>query len=207
MNKISNEIYRNFSPLPEDLSGWGGDCEIFEKLIEKYKPSTIIELGSWKGQSTVNMAKAMQKYNINNPKIYAVDTWLGSVEFWTFLSESSERDLMLKNGYPQIYYQFISNMIRNNLQEIVLPLPNTSTAGLKILKHLNIIPNMIYIDASHETEDVYTDLKLSYDMMENGIIFGDDHEWQSVMKALLQFARENKLQFIIDDRFWIFEKK
>ena len=55
------EEIQGFNPLPTDLHGWNGKSDIFAKLIEEVRPKRIVEIGSWKGQSTITMAKACHK--------------------------------------------------------------------------------------------------------------------------------------------------
>jgi SAM-dependent methyltransferase len=208
MNKIDKYIYDNINLMPEDLQGWNGNSKIFGKLIDSTIPKLIVEVGTWKGQSAINMAEHIKK-NYYDTKIICVDTWLGALEFWDSLKHTSERNLYLKNGYPQIYYQFLSNVIHRNVQDIILPFPNTSTIAYKYFKANKISPNMIYIDASHDEEDVYTDIKNYYDILsKKGIIFGDDfHKWKGVQDAVKRFCKNNYLNFTVEENnFWIIKK-
>jgi hypothetical protein len=210
MNKIDKSIYDNFRPLPLKLSGWNGNKSIFRELIEKIKPTTIIEVGTWKGQSTITMGNAVREFNLNTT-IHCVDTWLGAIEFWTTGKNTSERNLMTVNGYPQVYYQFLSNVVHNNLQNVILPFPNTSENGYRYFKYNNITAQMIYIDASHEEDDVYKDLNNYYDLLENnGILFGDDYQkdWLGVINSVNKFSQERNMELeIVGNNFWILKKQ
>src|SRR4051812_27015324 len=44
------------SAYPRDLHGWGGQSAVFRKLIFELRPRLIIEVGTWKGASAVEMA-------------------------------------------------------------------------------------------------------------------------------------------------------
>ena len=210
MNNLEN-IYTDLHILPRDEQGWNGNSIVFRDLINELKPNTIIEVGSWKGQSSINMGLCLKANGIPG-KIYCVDTWLGAAEFWNELAHTPERDLLLKNGYPQIFYQFLSNVVHNNLQDIIIPFPNTSLIGAKYLKYNKITSNLIYIDASHEELDVYNDLVAYYDLLQpGGVMFGDDfHAWPGVYAAVNRFARENEFDItiqILESNFWILRKK
>lgn len=187
-----------FQPLEEDLQGWNGTNPIFKKLIQEVNPKTIIEVGSWKGQSTVTLAEN------SNAQIYCIDTWLGAVEFYT--QPTPERDLMKKYGYPQVYYQFLSNIVHHNLQDMVTPIPLPSN-----IAHV-VAPNaeLIYIDASHTYEDVLLDCKNYWNKLENnGIMFGDDYTNScfEVKKAVDEFAQSIGRQVeIYDNWYWIIRK-
>lgn len=210
MNKIDKTIYNNFKPLPLQLTGWNGTKPIFRELIEKLKPTTIIEVGTWKGQSAITMGNAVREFGLNTT-IHCVDTWLGAIEFWTTGRNSSERNLSTLYGYPQVYYQFLSNVVHNNLQDVILPFPNTSENGYRYFKYNNITAQMIYIDASHEEDDVYKDLNNYYDLLEiNGILFGDDYQkdWPGVINSVNKFSQERNMELeIIGNNFWILKKQ
>lgn len=208
MNKIDEGIYSNVELLPLDLQGWNGNSNIFFDLINETQAKTIIEVGTWKGQSAINMALSIKKLGLKS-KLYCVDTWLGATEFLTTHAHTRERNLLQKNGYPQIYYQFLSNVIHSGVQDVILPIPNTSTNAARYLKNNNISADLIYIDASHEYEDVLLDIKFYFDLLDkNGIIFGDDfHAWSGVNKAVQEFCENNKLIFKIkDNNYWVIRK-
>ena len=204
MNNITSRIYDNFSPLPEDSRGWNSHGIIFEQLIEKCKPSVIVEVGSWKGASAITMCKALQKFNLDCT-VYCIDTWLGAEEFWTTLSHTEDRDLMLKHGYPQIYYQFLSNIVHNNFQRYVLPLPLPSNIAFSVLKHKNIQADLIYIDASHTYEDVLQDIKNYKQILKpKGIMFGDDFgAWPGVNRAVRE-SFGDAIQ-VNNNNYWVHE--
>jgi hypothetical protein len=209
MNKIDSSIYNGLNLYPMDLGGWNGNSEVFGRLVSEIKPTTIIEVGSWKGQSAINMGKAVQRLGLPT-KIHCVDTWLGANEFWTRLSNSTERDLILKNGYPQIYYQFLSNVVHNRLQNVILPFPNTSENGFRYFEYNNVMAEMIYIDASHEEDDVYKDITNYWNLLKTGgVMFGDDYinNWPGVVKSVNRFAEENNLIVnVLENNFWVINK-
>lgn len=184
-----------FKPLKADVQGWNSEHGIFKELIARVNPKVIIEVGTWKGASAIAMAK------LSDAKIYCVDTWLGSVEFWAHLADTKERDLMLKNGYPTIYNQFLSNVIHAGLQDRIIPVPNTSQNAAKILEYHNIKADLIYIDASHEYEDVKADIE-NYGKLLNlgGVMFGDDFSWPGVFRAVSELLPKC---IVVERNYWI----
>lgn len=189
---------KGFTPLEEDLSGWNGNNPIFKELIKEIKPKTIIEVGSWKGQSTVTMGEN------SDAEIYCVDTWLGAEEFYT--KPTKDRDLMKVNGYPNVYYQWLSNIIHHNLQDKVTPIPLPSNIAHKILSKAELI----YIDASHTYDDVLADCFNYWKLLKDGgIMFGDDYTNTvfEVRKAVDDFATTiGKKVEIYDKWYWIIRK-
>lgn len=207
MNDIGLNVYNNLKMMPPDLDGWGGNDQIFKDIIKLAEPKVIVELGTWKGQSAINMGKILVELGLNESKIYAIDTWLGAIEFWTSHKDTPERNLLLHNGYPQIYYQFLSNVVHNKLTNVIIPIPNTTITGMKILASKNIKPDLIYIDASHEYDDVYADLKFANTMVEKGIIFGHDYDWCAGVKGAVDtFVKEKNLNLESKGAFWIIKK-
>jgi len=195
MNKIGFNI-EGFIPLEKDLTGWNFQSDVFEKLINEINPKTIIEVGTWKGASAIKMAKLFK-----GDVIYCVDTWLGAEEFYTTHADTQERDLISKYGYPQIYYQFISNVIHENVQDKIVTIVNTSDIGYKIFKHKGIKADLIYIDGSHEYHNVKRDIE-NYTQLLNpgGIIFGDDFGWLDVSNAVKDTLKDF---YVYEDNFWI----
>lgn len=203
INEITPNIYTNIELLQEDLGGWNGNSPLFKTLIQQTLPKTIIEVGTWKGQSAINMGTVVKELELPT-KIYCVDTWLGALEFWTWGKTTTDRDLKLKNGYPQIYYQFLSNVVHKKLQDVILPFPTTSNIAARFFKETGIQADLIYIDGSHDEEDVYLDIKNYHRLLNsNGIIFGDDYVWDSVRIAVDRYVMENSLVLEIIDGFWI----
>ena len=208
MNKIDKSIYDNFIPMPPDMRGWNSTNPIFEYLIKQTQPKTIIEVGTWKGASAINMGRVLKKENLQCT-IHCVDTWLGAQEFWLSLKHTSERDLLLKNGYPQIYYQFLSNVVHNKLQDTIIPLPLPSSTAFKVLQSQQIQADLIYIDGSHEYEDALNDIANYKQLLtKDGVIFGDDYSkrWPGVVRAVSK-SFDKKDITIIDNNFWVFNYK
>jgi predicted O-methyltransferase YrrM len=202
----------NFIPWPQDLRGWNGDRRTFKELIDEIDPKIIIEIGSWKGQSTVTMAKACKP----DVKIYCIDTWLGSHEFRTNKKlYGGEFDLMELHGYPQVYYQFLSNIVHNGVLDKIEVVPATSENAAPHMP----IADLIYVDGQHTYKGVKEDLENFWPKLrEGGIMFGDDYveptekrvedNFQAgVKKAVNEFAGMNNLKVEVrENNFWIIRK-
>lgn len=190
--------------MPLDVSGWNSNSIIFNDIINKIKPEIIVEVGTWKGASAIHMANICKQNNLNTT-IYCVDTWLGSAEFYTFLKNTPGRDLLTKNGYPQIYYQFLSNVVLSGHADRIIPITNTSDIGYKILDSMNIKADIIYIDASHDYDSVKNDIKNYLNLLkDDGIMFGDDYmSWSGVKLAVDEILQDKQ---IIENNFWLYDK-
>jgi predicted O-methyltransferase YrrM len=213
---MNKQELAGFVPFKEDLSGWNGASNVFEQMVALTQPEVIIEVGSWKGQSSVNLAHACKKLGLDT-KMYCVDTWLGSIEFREHeKAYGSKWDRMLRHGYPQVYYQFLSNLVHNGVEDMIEPVPNTSKDAVPFVP----MADLIYIDADHTYLGVREDL-INYwpKVKEGGIIFGDDYMLKSdgpresdgyqpeVARAVDEFVRANKLSVnILENNFWVIKK-
>jgi len=197
----------------KNISGWHGNDPIFKKLISTIKPQNILEIGTWKGQSAINMGKIIKSLGLNSTLV-CVDTWLGSVDFIGAENRLDiERDCLPTFGYPQVYYQFLANVIYHNLDDIIVPFPQTSSIALDWFNAHNIKFDLIYVDGSNNYEDVYMDIKNSWNALnKNGIIFGDDFNHSyfiSIKKAVVDFCKLYDLNYNLDENkcFWWIDKK
>jgi predicted O-methyltransferase YrrM len=203
------DIYDGYEPkFKLDLHG-GGFPEIFSELIADIQPLVIFEVGSWKGRSAIQMAKLLKQQE-RDSVLVCIDTWLGGVEHLPpEIMESWSIHRYRKNGYPKLYYQFLSNIVRSGVSDIIVPFPNTSNISAAWLKKHKIQADLIYVDASHNYHDVFDDLTNYYDLLnENGIVFGDDYAgFDGVRRAVNEFVNQRRLKLEVrQDQVWIIRK-
>lgn len=179
MEKVRDKIYRGhdpfegFKPIGYDLQGWASTSPVFQESIETLRPKLIVEVGTWKGASAVHMARLCKKLDLDF-EIVCVDTFSGSYEHWTSIDPNLPLS-RFRNGRPNIYEQFLSNVLITNMREHITPLPVDSINGAYILKHLGVQADIVYIDAGHEYESVKMDLNLYKDVVRpGGYLIGDD---------------------------------
>lgn len=206
-----HDPYHGFSPQKIDLQGWSPGPNIYETLAKMAKARMIIEVGVWKGTSASYLAKTLKEQN--EGVLFAVDTWLGALEFWnrriTKGEYDPERDLVFKNGYPGVYYQFLSNVVQQKLSQFVVPFPSTSRMASEFFAELNATADLIHIDAAHEYDDVKEDVNRWWPLVrEGGILMGDDYtdHWSGVIKAVNEFAEEKHLKLHVDGVKWWLSK-
>jgi predicted O-methyltransferase YrrM len=195
--------YKGFdeTKYPQDVQGWNGNSTSLTTAVEQVKPKFACEVGSWKGMSAANIASTMKRVSPAGCELVCVDTWSGAPEFWTWQSRvdlndhsKSIRDLQLVNGYPTIYYQFLANMKKLDLQDIVTPLPVPSSVAYEIFRYFGVQFDLIYVDAAHEYKDVKQDIDMYWELLApGGMMLGDDYGtncWLGVTKAVDEFARK-----------------
>lgn len=181
------DIYTKFDAdhTKVDMQGWGSEHPILQWTIENLKPNLIIEVGSWKGLSAINMAKKLQSLNIEG-EILCIDTWLGSPEHWlgSECRQSWYDSLRINNGRPNLYDTFLNNVVENKCEKFITPFPLNSEAAFFVLSRLSVKSKMIYIDAGHEYESVIRDIEMYWQLLEDGgvMILDDFMVWEGVTK-------------------------
>jgi hypothetical protein len=190
--------YENFDAdkMTVDMEGWNSDHPIFADLINKAKPNRIIEVGTWKGASAIHMANLIRKANID-AEIICVDTFLG----WP------GAELKMQNGFPLLYWQFLTNVVKSGFKDIITPFPQTSELAAYWLKDSNIKANLIYIDGSHWFASVYDDLVRYLPLVETGgYLFGDDYSRDDVRRAVTLFEKTTNIEIQVFDEKWVIHK-
>ena len=179
----SVDPYEGFRGKPKKGPNWGGGNPIFGELIERVKPSLIIEVGSFYGDSAITMAK------LAKCEVVAVDTWLGTMDGMS-PDHPDHEWIERKNGFPTLYQTFIANVKSEGVAEYVTPFPQTSVNAARIMAKRGVKADLIYIDAAHETEDVLQDLQLYERLLSHkGVIFGHDYNHEQVRSAVKIFGR------------------
>lgn len=212
----ANKYYEGF-----DTSKFGNTLEpgsmpadgLYEHWIQTQKPSLIIEVGSFLGYSAIKMAKEVKRLGLDT-KIICVDTWLGSPEHYSMhKGDMKDNRLGYEFGYPTMYYKFISNVILNDVHDIISPFPFPSSIAFKTLEkifnELNIKADFIFVDGSHEEYDVYFDLFYYYQLLKDGgQLWGDDWTWDGVKNAANRFSEDNNvgLQVLNNNVHWYIQK-
>lgn len=206
---FSADPYANFSDFrPIDLQGWGSYEAVFEHLLTAVKPRILVEVGTWKGASAIHQASIARRLGIEC-EIVCVDTWLGNWQHWSRSTGPGSRvDLATKNGFPTLYYQFLSNVIFMGFQNEITPLPLPGIAAAKLFAHLELEVDLIYIDGDHEYEAVSQDIR-TWDavLSRGGVLFGDDLHWPGVRRAVDDFVKESGREYQEIGGKFVFEPK
>jgi predicted O-linked N-acetylglucosamine transferase (SPINDLY family)/predicted O-methyltransferase YrrM len=165
--KVKPINYKTVQKAVESLEGFmvpGQEEYLFNKVQTLPEDAVIVEIGSFKGRSTVAMAYACIG---TRRKIYSIDTWDGND------SDFSERQFF------EIWQQNVQN---NGLEDYVLPLRGYSHDILKGWHKLadGKAIDFIFIDGSHQYLDVLKDFEMSFPLVKDGgwIAFHDViHTW------------------------------
>lgn len=146
----------------------------------------IVEIGSFKGKSTVWLAKALQ-LNGSKEKLFAIDPHVGDS-----------------------YDTFLSNVSKLKLSTWVEHVKNTSEQAAK---NWNQSIKLLFIDGSHRYEDVLLDLQLWAPWVKpGGVIIMDDTDpngnFPGVVRAINEYRQcSGNLKIILRlGKLTVFEK-
>lgn len=138
----------------------GAQRDIFEKSIKTTNPSLIIEVGSFVGESAIHMAKLI-KDRKRDCVILCVDTWYAGFDHW----KGAREKIVSHFGRPDFYYKFIANVISNGVQDVIVPFAMDSIGAARVIQWLGLVPQLIYIDGSHEEGDVLRDYEAYWGLL------------------------------------------
>jgi predicted O-methyltransferase YrrM len=173
-NVCSEEIERIYHFEKYKLGKQGGifidfefpeaDAKALQKVVKMIAKENILiaEIGSWKGMSTVILAKSIAPYQ---GKVFAVDHWKGS-------EGVIHHEIAKKIDIFQIFRENISYF---GVENLVYPLIMDSLTAASIFA--DEILDLVFIDADHRYEFVKKDI-LAWlpKIKKGGIICGHDSE-------------------------------
>jgi hypothetical protein len=113
--------------LNVDLQGWGSEHRIFDRVLVESRPQVVMEVGTWKGASVLNMVAIARRERLTTEFI-CVDTWLGGDDQW--IDNERRAELRLEGGYPTLFKQFVCNLVAHDATEAVF-----RCRSLRLLRH------------------------------------------------------------------------
>ena len=169
--------------VPPSEDGWfSGRPEVFEQFTGP-QVKVYLELGSWMGKSARWFARQCP-----NATIICVDHWQGSPEH--------HRKPKWKRHLPTLYETFLTNMW--DLRDRVIPVRAETLRGMTVVAESGVEPDLVYIDAGHDAESVYHDLRTALELFPNAQILGDDWPIEGVrcgvQAVLSERGEESRLE-------------
>ena len=199
-----HDVWDGFIPEPAaaEVQGWNGTHPSLSRLAQVAGGATVVDVGVWKGQSTITMAAEMKRHDIDGCVI-AVDTFLGSPEHW---------DMAMFNrrfGMPDLYRTFMSNVVHAGVSDYVVPLPQTSVTAAAVLRMRSISAAVVHVDAAHAYEEALRDAEEYWELLlPGGSLIGDDYDvaWPGVVRAAGEFCARHSRPLQIEPPKWIVTK-
>lgn len=174
----------------QNIQGWCDYYDFYDYIIDKMPNNFVFaEVGVWKGQSlSYFVVESINKHE--NGTIYAIDHWQGSIEHLNAGSPSYTP--ILKDNPNGLFDLFKHNI--SPIEQYITVLRNTSEEAATIIPDRSL--DAVFIDASHEYEDIFKDLSLWMPKVKTGGVFaGHDYLWfREVKQAVDEFASINNLK-------------
>lgn len=167
----------------QNIQGWFGFPKVYKDMVDYFPTNShFIEVGSWLGQSASYMGVEILNSG-KNIRFDCVDTWGGSKEHGPVDKED-------------LFYRFLNNI--KPVRQVINPVIGESVKIAKQYQDLSL--DFVFLDASHEYEDVLADLNAWYPKVRyGGVLAGhdyNDHSWPGVKKAVDEFyAVDRKLDY------------
>ena len=154
---VSSKVrsYSEVASKVETIEGFmveGQDAFLFEKVQSLSDSAVILEIGAFKGRSSVNMGYACVG---TKRKVYSMDTWTGN-----------QKDFHITDYEDE----WKTNITSNGLEDYVLQIKGDSKESLKNWEHFSggVEIDFVFIDGSHVLEDVFADFQLSFSWLKPG---------------------------------------
>ena len=203
MNKTRSD---QIEALVRDIHGWlisPAGQNLYEIASGNTEKGIVVELGVWKGLSAAWLGFGLKdKKSVAKDaacKLYCVDTWQGSDE--------EQHKAMLENyGPQQLYREFLENMERLGLSEVIEPVRSTTIEAAEAWDK-GVCIEVLHIDAGHEYESVRADFEhwSCYVVSGGLIIFDDVPTWHGPTRVVSELPRWYPLEGVIPNK-WVVRK-
>jgi predicted O-methyltransferase YrrM len=155
----------------ESIDGWFDFFILYQEMIDKFDNAVFVEVGTWKGRSTVFMADRIRESG-KDIKLYAIDI------FGPYVSEGKQEDS------SDIYQEFLENI--EPYKNFVTPIRGDSRSVHSQFADKSI--DFIFIDGGHDYEVVKEDIRLWYPKLKDGgIIGGHDYCLAGIERAVKEY--------------------
>jgi len=167
-------------------------------IRDSTRPLVIIEAGVFWGGTSIRMgervkAKVPDMPHLQDSVVISIDTWLGDLHMW---GDAKWKEGALNPSFlgPSDFVCFTGAVRRSKVQDMIIPIRLPSNMGARLLYHSGILADLIYVDGSHDYQDVMNDLlQFSHLLAPCGILFGDDYHIGDVKAAVNDFASTNHM--------------
>lgn len=213
IEQLVTELYNGQHPIDAAQPEWIDTgyphtylpIELINAVLRMVRPTCWLEIGSAVGNSAIRTAEAICAQRLQT-QVVCLDPFTGDVNSWAWETRPPAgwtwSSLGLERGRLTIFERFLANVSAAGYRDRVLPIPVTSTIGLRLLRRLydegriSTLPKVIYLDSAHEEGEVFLELSLAWDLLPRGsILLGDDWDWPAVRGDVIKFAETIDINF------------
>jgi len=188
------------TPFPDYqfTSDWfAPNIPIWDKLVPRFKPRRVLEVGSYEGRSTCYLIEICTAQS--DIEIHCIDSWQGGVEHdKSTMSDVEARfdaNVAIARGRAPHAVKLVKH---KNLSHVAL-------ADLFAAERAATF-DIIYIDGSHQAPDVLSDCVLAFHLLRvGGLMIFDDYIWS--MESPGKQDPLNMPKLAIDSFLNVFQRK
>ncbi|HPB69242.1 MAG TPA: class I SAM-dependent methyltransferase [Candidatus Omnitrophota bacterium] len=173
-NSIKDNLLR-IRDLVKDVDGFltNREGQALYKLASACRNGVIVEIGSWKGKSTIWLGQGAREAGAKT--IYAIDHHVGSQEHQG------------AGGAVWTFKEFENNIRKAGLDDVVTPLVKTSAEARPLV---NDPIDLLFIDGAHDYDSVQQDFRLWFPAVRNqGTIAFHDTPWPGVGQVVSEVLK------------------
>eukprot|EP00545_Synedropsis_sp_CCMP1620_P011576 CAMPEP_0119007062 /NCGR_PEP_ID=MMETSP1176-20130426/2742_1 /TAXON_ID=265551 /ORGANISM="Synedropsis recta cf, Strain CCMP1620" /LENGTH=359 /DNA_ID=CAMNT_0006959125 /DNA_START=351 /DNA_END=1430 /DNA_ORIENTATION=- len=194
-----------------------------ENRIDKFllqttnPPRVIVEVGVFRGANSIHLAQRLQQHaHLKDTFIICIDTWLLDLRYVWPPAQMTGDDTYFQStrvaGHELMYFVFLANVLKANMQHRIIPLQSSSLNGALALIAKGIRPDLIYLDASHANPDVFLDLINFWTILQpGGVLVADDYKVALPVRAAVEAFQKRFPEEIAElvcpqNQCWIYKK-
>ena len=152
----------NIVERASQIQGWMWEEELKWLTERAQNMNNIVEIGSWKGRSTVALT-------VCRGTVHALDHWRGAPNNLAYT------DLETKTPYD-IQLEFVGNLFQELADRKVQMWEGDRLESLELLRELIEPIDMVFIDANHEYHAVMQDIDAAIKLLKpGGLLCGHDY--------------------------------
>lgn len=170
--------------------------QVWSQILQSFHPSRILEVGCYEGRSTAFLIEKIASQR--DLEIHCVDSWEGGIEHSK--NENFNVNQSIVGGMSAVENRFSHN-VNKAISAASKNVDLVVHKGLSSLELPKLIANekkeyfdMVYIDGSHQADDVLMDAVMAYHLTaNNGIIIFDDYTWRESLTGGIDILRCPKI--------------
>lgn len=209
-NDTALETLRSTYPWPNECPDvekhpWcldGGGRSLIDYKLKQIKAKTVLEIGSFLGGSTERWLKASRDVTV-----VAIDPWPSTSDVATIAKTKGCSDKIFRQlDRPEGFYQtFLRNLWES--RDRVIPVRGYSHDVLHQLHKTGLRPDLIYLDATKEGDEI----SICHELFPDAVMSGDDWEWgidedYPIRKPVKQFCQQHDRHLIVDAATWLIDR-
>lgn len=164
----------------QNIEGWFTFPTVYRSIVQHFSTgSHFVEVGTWLGRSAAYMAVEIANSG-KKIKFDCIDNWQGA--------GLEEHEPVINKT---VYQTFLKNI--EPVKDFITPVTGNSVEICNLYADNSL--DFIFLDASHDYDNVIQDIKAWYPKLKKGgIIAGHDYDWESVRKAVNVFFADKPVK-------------